>query len=279
MKKRSTLYSISLSFILVLSLVLSSFSFAQTTINSDDFESYQGFGTIPSGYGGGMKVYSTHGSASSKGLCINFSQFVTRDSTITLASPVLPAGCTFHFDYRYATYIGSFPGSGYDLTTDALEIYVAPSGSSNFGAPLLTINASNHITSVNFVNQSVDLSAFEGQSVQIKMKGIRGTSNDFWLDTDNFSIESPTITSTATSFQPETVNVFPNPANDIVNIHAGSYNHPVKVEILNMLGASVLKRTLNNVTTQLNVDELPRGIYYVKLSADGKESLKKLVLR
>ncbi|MFM2285095.1 MAG: hypothetical protein RLZZ543_592, partial [Bacteroidota bacterium] len=103
--------------------------------------------------------------------------------------------------------------------------------------------------------------------------------NDFWLDTDNFNIVSPTVTAINTALQTEEVNVFPNPANDIVNIHTGTFSQPVKVEILNMLGAAVLKKTLHTSTSQLNVDELPRGIYYLRINQNGKEHLRKLVLR
>jgi hypothetical protein len=262
--------------LMISSIILS----AQTTIYLDDFESYQGFGNIPTNFGGGMRVYATHGAASTKGLCINFSQFVSKDSSITPASAVLPAGCAFQFDYRYATYIGSFPGSGYDLTTDVFEVYVAVAGSGDFGSPLLTINASNHSTSVNFVSQSVDLSSFEGQSVQIKVKGVRGTVNDYWLDTDNYRIETTIPTSIAvepTSL--ESINVFPNPANDVINVNFAHFNNPVKVEIMNMLGATVMKKTLNSASSQINLEELPKGIYYFKILGTEKDILKKVVLK
>ncbi len=278
--KNFTLYRLVRSILSVLFLTSSLILSAQTTIYLEDFESYQGFGTIPTNFGGGMRVYSTHGTTSTKGLCINFSQFVSKDSSITTATSVLPAGCTFHFDYRFATYIGSTAGSGYDLTTDVFEVYAAIAGSGNFGSPLLTINASNHTTSVNFASQTVDLSSFEGQSVQIKVKGVRGTVNDFWLDTDNYRIETNTPTSIAiepTSL--ESMNVYPNPANDVINVNFAHFSNPVKVEIMNMLGATVLKKTLNTASSQINLEELPKGIYYLRVLGAGKENLKKIVLR
>ena len=252
---------------------------AQTIVSSDDFENYQGFGNIPTLYGGGMRVYSTHGNSVSKGLCINFNPFISKDSTITPASPVLTSGCAFHFEYRFATYIGSVAGTPYDLNTDALEIYAAVAGSSSFGTPLLVINANNHISSLDFVDQFIDLSSFEGQSVQIKIKGIRGTGSEFWLDTDNFRIESPNVTLTAAKPATETLNIYPNPANDLVTIELNAFSAPVKVEILNSLGIPVYKRTLTGLSTQLNLEELPKGIYYIRITGAGKNRLEKLVLR
>ena len=279
MKKIST-FHILRSLVLGLFLLTSHFLASQTNIYIDDFESYQGFGNIPTNFGGGMKVYATHGTSSSKGLCINFSQFVSKDSAITPASVILPAGCTFQFDYRYATYIGSFPGSGYDLTNDAFEVYAGIAGSGNFGSPLLTINASNHTTSLNFSSQSVDLSAFEGQSVQIKVKGIRGASNDFWLDTDNYKIVSDLTTSICkTQNATDEILIYPNPTNSVLNINLGTINNPTKVELLNMLGAIVLKKTIYSTTAQLNVEDLPKGIYYLKISGSDKNTLRKVVLK
>jgi hypothetical protein len=250
---------------------------AQTITYSNDFESYQGFGNIPATFGGGMKVYATHGTSTSKGLCINFSQFVSKDSTITPPSPILPAGSTFHFDYRYVTYAGGFVSFDYILTTDVLYVYVAPAGSSNFGNPLLTINANNHVNSINFSNQTVDLSSFAGQSVQIKIKGIRGVSNDFWLDTDNFSIQSD-----VTSISPESSKanciIYPNPASEKLSINLPDFKNPVSIEILNLLGATVLKTTLLESNSTIRIDALNKGIYYVKGNVEGKEFIQKFVI-
>ena len=250
---------------------------AQTITYSNDFESYQGFGNIPATFGGGMKVYATHGTSTSKGLCINFSQFVSKDSTITPASPILPAGSTFHFDYRYVTYAGGFVSFDYILTSDVLYVYVAPAGSSNFGNPLLTINASNHINSINFSNQTVDLSSFAGQSVQIKMKGIRGASNDFWLDTDNFRIQSD-ITSIAKENSKAECEIYPNPASEKLSINLPAFKNPVSIEILNLLGATVLKTTLFESNSTIRIDALNKGIYYVKGNVEGKEFIQKFVI-
>ena len=250
---------------------------AQTITYSNDFESYQGFGNIPATFGGGMKVYATHGTSTSKGLCINFSQFVSKDSTITPASPILPAGSTFHFDYRYVTYAGGFVSFDYILTSDVLYVYVAPAGSSDFGNPLLTINANNHVNSINFSNQTVDLSSFAGQSVQIKMKGIRGVSNDFWLDTDNFIIQSD-VTSIAPEISKANCVIYPNPVSENLSITIPAFKNPVSVEILNILGVTVLKTTLFESNSSIRIDAQNKGIYYVKGNVEGKEFIQKFVI-
>jgi hypothetical protein len=274
------IYSHIKSIVLILALFMGCFdnsTKAQTITYSNDFESYQGFGNIPATFGGGMKVYATHGTSTSKALCINFSQFVSKDSTITPASPILPAGSRFNFDYRYVTYAGGFVSFDYILTSDVLYVYVAPAGSSNFGNPLLTINANNHVNSINFSNQSVDLNSFAGQSVQIKLKGIRGASDDFWLDTDNFTIQSD-VTSIATENSKSDCIIYPNPTSEKLSINIPTFKNPVHIEILNVLGATVLKTTLVESNSTIRIDALKKGIYYVKGNVDGKEFIKKLVI-
>ena len=52
-----------------------------------------------------------------------------------------------------------------------------------------------------------------------------------------------------------------------------------KLELLNMLGSVVFKKTINQTKIELDVEDLPRGVYYVKLDNGKKQILKKLVLR
>ena len=72
-------------------------------------------------------------------------------------------------------------------------IYIA--GSNDFGSPLLTIDNNTHIPTLEFAPIEVDLSVFSGESVQIKLKGVRGDVADFWLDTDDYIIEGQEPTS------------------------------------------------------------------------------------
>jgi hypothetical protein len=234
---------------------------AQTTVWSNDFESYQGFGDIPAGYGGGMRVYGTHGEASTKGLCINFSQFKAKDSTITPVTPVLPAGSVFKFSYRYAYYIGSAAGSPYSLNSDALEIYVRIAGANDFGDPLLVINSANHIESLGFAMQSVDLFAFAGESIEIKVKGIRGNVDDFWLDTDNFIIESTEPNSLLKMSLSDEMIIFPNPATQNMNFQFDNENSMRFVEIYNVNGSLVSKQFIPLLSNQISISMLAQGVY------------------
>jgi hypothetical protein len=251
---------------------------AQNSIWSDNFESYVGTGSIPTNFGGGMRVYSNHGTSASKALTIQFSPFKTSDSTITTTIGPIVQGTNFTFDYRFVSYIAGSAFNGYTINTDRVEVFAAIDGSNNFGTPLLTINSSNHISALEYASKSVDLSAFEGQNIQIKIRGIRGNSSDYWLDVDNFNVQTG-----SNSIDQNTIpdfSIYPNPSLEkMVSLQLSEPMFGGKLELLNMLGSVVFKKTINQTKIELDVEDLPRGVYYVKLDSGKKQILKKLVLR
>jgi len=97
----------------------------------------------------------------------------------------------------------------------------------------------------------------------------------------NFSTELSTVglqNQVAASFK-----IYPNPANDLLNIELAD-NHGVKrIELLNSFGSTV--RNLENVpldekTIRLNVANLPSGLYFVRLVGDsGQQTLKVFISR
>ena len=65
--------------------------------------------------------------------------------------------------------------------------------------------------------------------------------------------------------------VFPNPTADIVNIKIETNNNvAVQVELLDVLGRTVLNTELNNGVASFNVSKLNKGIYIVNATAQGK---------
>jgi hypothetical protein len=251
---------------------------AQTNIWSDNFESYEGTGSIPSNFGGGMRVYSVHGTSNSKALCIQFSPFKSADSTITPAFGPIAPGSSFIFDYRFVSYIAGTAFNGYTINTDKVEVFAAVEGSTNFGLPIFTINSSNHVSALEFASKSVDLSAFAGQNIQLKVKGVRGNASDFWLDVDNFVVTTGSAGINSNSI-PE-FNIFPNPSTEkVVTIQLAEPMVGGKLELHNMLGTTVLKKNIQSSKVELDVEHLPRGVYYVKLDNGKKQALRKLVLR
>lgn len=81
------------------------------------------------------------------------------------------------------------------------------------------------------------------------------------------------------------MNMYPNPANTVVNIKlTGTFETSV-VQFYDLTGKLILTNTVTNefynptVSTQLDISMLTTGIYFVKLKDDGGEVTKKLIVR
>ena len=76
------------------------------------------------------------------------------------------------------------------------------------------------------------------------------------------------------------VNVYPNPANGIVNIEVNNNTAPLVIEIYNALGAKIadVAATELNGTFSYNFDAHPAGLYLVKLTSGNQTSTVKVTL-
>ena len=73
------------------------------------------------------------------------------------------------------------------------------------------------------------------------------------------------------------VMMFPNPANNMVNL---STNYAMSnVKVVNQLGQVVLKQTPNSKTVSVNTAQLQAGIYFVKITSEAGESTQKLIIK
>ena len=70
--------------------------------------------------------------------------------------------------------------------------------------------------------------------------------------------------------------IFPNPARDRVTVQAG---HMRSVEIVNLVGQTLLRRTVNAPAVTLDLQKLPKGIYFVKVETPDRVATQKLVLQ
>jgi hypothetical protein len=82
---------------------------------------------------------------------------------------------------------------------------------------------------------------------------------------------------TNNSFAAPFVNVYPNPANSSVTIELQGEVNPTKVQITDITGKEIINRTADKQTV-VDMQQLPSGIYILKVSADnGHQQIIKLV--
>ena len=74
------------------------------------------------------------------------------------------------------------------------------------------------------------------------------------------------------------IRIYPNPANQFINIEIPLECSDCNIELINILGKSILNQNnLNTGTNQINFGELDEGIYIIKIEAD-KAKYKQLLI-
>ena len=79
------------------------------------------------------------------------------------------------------------------------------------------------------------------------------------------------------------LNVYPNPSRDIYNIHFNSYEKQnIKIKILNVYGAELhfeeKENFVGEYTKQIDLNNYPKGIYFLELETEVELINKKLIL-
>ena len=100
-------------------------------------------------------------------------------------------------------------------------------------------------------------------------------ANDNWTISDGgLKTGCPTSSSNLSPLQ---ANITPNPTDGILNIDLTTY-HKTSITVLDMVGKKLLQKEIIDNHTQLNLDNLPNGIYYLLLTTNNHQLYQKIVV-
>ncbi|MES2760788.1 MAG: T9SS type A sorting domain-containing protein [Bacteroidota bacterium] len=178
-------------------------------------------------------------------------------------------GGTIQTPYMYpgTTYTNGVCGSWSETTTPGDRRYMISVGPFNLN--------SHDVTEIEFVHcTSFDYTAANNPKAKLKME-MQFLKN--FSDNNN----PPNCTAISVKELDEQVGftLFPNPATDqlIVSFKQESYTR-IHVAVVDVLGKEILQEESNGAEQiTLNVSELKQGIYFVKVTIDGKYTIKKFV--
>ncbi len=92
---------------------------------------------------------------------------------------------------------------------------------------------------------------------------------------DNISLQED-VTASAEDVLASKFNIFPNPANDYIQIDANDVKIS-SVAMYSMIGKEVISEK-NLVNSRLNISNLTSGIYLLKVNADNRSLIKKIIV-
>ncbi|PKP48927.1 MAG: hypothetical protein CVT95_03875 [Bacteroidetes bacterium HGW-Bacteroidetes-12] len=125
----------------------------------------------------------------------------------------------------------------------------------------------------------IDITAYAGNDVLIRFESINRQGNNLFLDNIwVYQGVTPVGISEKATLQP--ISIYPNPTQHTVTLDAGNnLLSQARVEIIDLLGKSLMKNTIAATKTQLDLSHLSNGIYFVKFSNGVGEKVFKIVKR
>ena len=70
--------------------------------------------------------------------------------------------------------------------------------------------------------------------------------------------------------------IYPNPAKDVININTNAVKY--EYQLINSLGQVIISGTANG-EYQLNISGINKGVYFLKVVADGEARINKLTVQ
>lgn len=202
------------------------------------------------------------------------------------------SNAVLEFDHAYA--------KRYSPITDSLIVLVSED-CGNSWSRLLALgengngNFATHILSTNgFVPQTtddwcgsgygsecntIDLSEFLGKSnIKFAFESYNANGNPLYID--NIKI-SQFVDVDQNILNTEEIDLFPNPTKGSFTININENQYFEKVEIFNYLGQLVNTSNINKTKSSVKINtksELMSGVYFVKISGQGKSISRKLII-
>jgi hypothetical protein len=107
--------------------------------------------------------------------------------------------------------------------------------------------------------------------------------NNCWSDTASKGITVNAVGGINEQAAFENFNVYPNPTSGLLNIEFETSGKIIELELFDILGRSALKGTLQHAgglfQHAININDLNRGVYFLKISAEGKSATVKVTLK
>lgn len=185
----------------------------------------------------------------------DFSNYSGRDLRLTF---------DFMASYRYVT--NDDPEEQYNLL-----IYVSTDGGNTFSTtPVYDMrNDQPEFGNYEVTQAAVNIASLAGQS-NVKIKFNYYGTNGAQMLIDNVTIEDATGISENVATG---VNIYPNPANTVLNVTASSEINTV--EIYSLTGAKVATINGNGTNVKVNVADYANGMYFVKIITNDGTTTKK----
>jgi PKD repeat protein len=127
---------------------------------------------------------------------------------------------------------------------------------------------------------SLDISAWAGQTnVKIMFESFNRHGNNLFLD--NIEIDGP-VGIPGKGKGDLGIRIYPNPSNGIFNLYIEKGANDIDISIFDLHGQKVYSEKnlagMSNITKELNLSELSKGVYYIRLTTEDVTQVEKIII-
>lgn len=188
-----------------------------------------------------------------------------------ISPPISLVGAT---GTNLSVYVKSMSDS-YGLEKYKIGVYVG-SGTPTSGSDFTIISGVPNLTAPYpaWAERTQSLNAYNGQTIRI---GINNRTPDAYMFmVDDFKVTAATLSTD--SFTAAKLSVYPNPANNVINISNDGTLQLNSVTMMDLNGRTVKSVNLNGVTeSQINISDLNAGVYFMNINTNEGVATKKVV--
>lgn len=244
---------------------LSIASKAQPIILSENFDTYNGLvASIPAGFiitwndtnAISRSYYSSSGFC---GVACNSYKFGWDSATIITPMFSNPGSVSFYLK-----------GNGTPNPYNTFYVYETPDGSTwNQVASYVNFSTSSQTIVLPLNNNSIQLKFYYDKD-----------SLGFNAGFDDLIVYGPTGVSEVRGL--DNISIYPTPSSGLVTVNFSQRAFAeLQISVLNILGKEIKKFNLRDVSSkfQMNLSELPDGMYFVKIKSEGEENIQRIVIK
>lgn len=230
--------------------------------------SFDGGLGLPNGFSGGWTNEPGHG-ATDQGLTAELTPAVSVRHFFSPYFCALTSNSILTFDYRIVN-IAGYPNTATPSTEIDSVLIKMFNPSTGLYSTLFAITPANHAASTSFTNLEFPVGGFSGGLTKVVVSAYSGTGS-YFVDIDNFAITDP---SGIQGQETENLKIYPNPAENILNIEPSESGF---VKILDITGRVILSQEhAGNKSLTIDISALNPGIYLIETGTSDTTKFIKL---
>lgn len=115
-----------------------------------------------------------------------------------------------------------------------------------------------------------------GRYVKLTVTGCTNYASN-WVSINELEMITAVSSSTSAIAPTKQISIFPNPANQYLTLTLPEYKGDSDIRILNLYGQVVISRKLRRQKININLDEIPTGVYVLKISLGGIQYTRRFI--